>query len=67
MVLIGSNAVWVPTFYGGDADYANLQNSIFVGSETVSDSAVPGQFYVGLKISKVFSTNTSVTIGHEFP
>ena len=61
------SVVWVPTFRGGGAKYANLQNSIFVASETVSDSPVPGQFYVGMKISKVFPTNTSVVIGEEFP
>jgi len=63
----GAYSVWVPTFRGGSAKYANLQNSIFVASETVSDSPVPGQFYVGMKISKVFCTNTSVVIGEEFP
>ena len=59
--------VWVPTFEGGDEKYANLQNSIFVASETVSDSPNPNEFYVGMKISKVFCTNTSVVIGQEFP
>ena len=60
-------AVWVPTFRGGSARYTNLQNSIFVGSETVSDSEVPGQFLIGVKISKVFATKTNITIGEEFP
>lgn len=59
--------VWVPRFRGGSSKYANLQNSVFVGSETVSSGANPGEFYVGVKISKVFSTNTSVVIGQEFP
>lgn len=59
--------VWIPTFRGGSAKYANLQNSVFVASETVSDGPNPGEFYVGMKISKVFCTNTSVVIGHEFP
>ncbi|MCJ1475535.1 hypothetical protein MMC13_004198 [Lambiella insularis] len=62
-----SYSVWVPTFRGGSAKYANLQNSIFVASETVSDSPVPGEFYVGMKMSKVFCTNTSIVIGQEFP
>ena len=57
----------MPTFRGGSDKYANLQNSIFVASETVSDSPNPNEFYVGLKISKVFNSNTSVTIGNEIP
>ncbi|KAH8895621.1 hypothetical protein GQ53DRAFT_839176 [Thozetella sp. PMI_491] len=60
-------SVWVPTFRGGGAGYSNLQDSIFVGSETVSSGASPGEFIVGVKISKVFNTNTNVVIGEEFP
>ncbi|KAK3709518.1 hypothetical protein LTR37_010891 [Vermiconidia calcicola] len=41
-----SYSVWTPTFYGGSAKYAVLQNSIFVASETVSDSGRPGYFNV---------------------
>jgi hypothetical protein len=39
-------------FRGGSAKYASLQSSIFVASETVSDGPNPGEFYVGMKISK---------------
>ncbi|KAE9374668.1 hypothetical protein N431DRAFT_464902 [Stipitochalara longipes BDJ] len=60
-------SVWVPTFRGGSDKYANLQNSIFIASETISDSSNPNEFFVGLKISKVFNTNTSIIIGNEFP
>lgn len=56
--------VFVSTFRGG---YAELQNSVFVGSETVSDSSTPGEFLVGIKISKVFPVKTNITIGEEFP
>ena len=59
--------VWTPTFYGGSAKYAVLQNSIFVASETVSDSDRVGYFAVGMKISKVWPKNTTITIGNEFP
>ena len=59
--------VWVPTFYGGSPDYAVLQNSIFVASETVSDSDKPGYFAVGMKISKIWPVNTTITIGNEYP
>jgi len=54
-------------FQGGSDKYANLQNSIFVAIETISDSSNLNEFFVGLKISKVFNTNTSITIGNEFP
>jgi len=60
-------SVWVPSFRGGSAKYANLQTSVFVASETVSDGAKPGEFVVGMKISKVFCINTTVVIGQEFP
>ncbi|KAF2095108.1 hypothetical protein NA57DRAFT_68106 [Rhizodiscina lignyota] len=66
-VYSGKKKMWVPTFRGGSEKYANLQNSIFVASETVSDSPNANEFYVGMKISKVFATNTSVVIGDEFP
>ena len=59
--------MFVPTFRGGREKYANLQNSIFVASETVSDSPDPNYFYVGIKISKVFPVKTDVVIGQEFP
>ncbi|KAH8802551.1 hypothetical protein F5884DRAFT_903212, partial [Xylogone sp. PMI_703] len=53
-------SVWTPTFRGGSSKYAFLENSVWVGSETVSDSPTPGEFFIGVKISQVFSTNTSV-------
>jgi len=59
--------VWTPTFSGGDPSYTNLQNPIFVASETVSDGEQPGEVLVGLKISKVFPVKTDVVIGEEFP
>ncbi|KAI9658380.1 MAG: hypothetical protein M1821_002513 [Bathelium mastoideum] len=62
-----SYSVWLPTFRGGSAKYENLQQSVFVGSETVSNSDTPGEFLLGLKISKVFATETNITIGEEFP
>ncbi|KAK5114413.1 hypothetical protein LTR85_010236 [Meristemomyces frigidus] len=60
-------SVWTPTFRGGDKAYSNLQKSIFVGSETVSDSGTPGEFLVGIRISKVSPVKTNITIGEEFP
>ena len=48
--------------------YADLQNSILVAGEMVNDGPSPNEFYVGMKINKVFCTNTSVVIGEEeFP
>ena len=58
--------VWTPTFYGGSAKYSVLQNSVFVASETVASSERPGYFLVGMKISKVWPKNTTITIGSEF-
>jgi hypothetical protein len=60
-------AVWAPTFHGGNDKFKVLQNSVFVGSETVADSDIPGQFVVGLKISEVFPVKTNITIGDEYP
>jgi hypothetical protein len=59
--------VWLPSFYGGGSKYANLQNSVFVASETVSDSSKTGYFLVGMKISKVWPVNTTITIVEEYP
>ena len=59
-------AVWTPSFYGGSEKYSVLQNSVFVASETVASSDKPGHFLVGMKISKVWPKNTTVTIGNEF-
>jgi hypothetical protein len=58
--------VWTPTFYGGSEKYSVLQNSVFVASETVASSNKPGYFLVGMKISKIWPKNTTVTIGNEF-
>jgi uncharacterized membrane protein len=59
--------VWVPTFKGGSGKYAALQNGVFVSSETFSASTVPGQFFIALKISQVFSSNTTTVIRDAFP
>ncbi|KAG9191398.1 hypothetical protein G6011_09486 [Alternaria panax] len=58
--------VLTPTFRGGDAQYKVLEDSVFVASETVSDSGIAGKFILGVKISKVFAAKTNVTIGGEF-
>ncbi len=57
--------MWTLTFYGGSEKYSVLQNSVFVASETVASSDKPGYFLVGMKISKVWPRNTTVTIGDE--
>ncbi|KAK3671686.1 hypothetical protein LTR78_008419 [Recurvomyces mirabilis] len=62
-----SYSVWTPTFFGGSANYSNLQDSVFVGSETASSSPIAGAFTVGMKFSKVFPVNTTIVIGKEFP
>ena len=48
-------------FKTGTAKYKNLQDSIFVGSETVK-SLGGGTFLVGVKISKLYSSKTNVTL-----
>ncbi|KAM0157144.1 hypothetical protein ACHAPF_011432 [Botrytis cinerea] len=58
--------VLTPTFRGGESKYKTLENSVFVASETVSDSGIPGKFFLGVKISKVFASRTNITIGEEF-
>jgi hypothetical protein len=65
--MLSSVTVWTPTFYGGDEKYAVLQNSVFVASETVSDSSKAGYFEVGMKISKIWPVNTTITVGNEYP
>ncbi|KAH8804443.1 hypothetical protein F5884DRAFT_859069 [Xylogone sp. PMI_703] len=60
-------AVWTVSFFGGGEKYAALQDGIFVASEALTGSANLGEFYVALKISKVYSTNTSTVIGNDFP
>ncbi|TKA83153.1 hypothetical protein B0A55_00709 [Friedmanniomyces simplex] len=62
-----SYSVWTPFFFGGSANYSNLQDSIFVGSETASSSPIAGAFTVGMKFSKVYPVNTTITIGNEYP
>lgn len=64
--MLTSLTVLVPTFRGGDSHYKTLENSVFVASETVSDSGIPGKFILGVKISKVYANRTNVTIGAEF-
>uniref|UniRef100_A0A8H7KBB0 Uncharacterized protein n=1 Tax=Bionectria ochroleuca TaxID=29856 RepID=A0A8H7KBB0_BIOOC len=59
-------SVWRVEFQGGSARIANLRNSIFVASVTVSDGEHPDEFVVGFKISKVYNTKTDVVIGQEF-
>lgn len=58
--------VLIPTFTGGESKYKTLENTVFVASETVSDSGIPGKFLLGVKISKVFASKTNITIGEEF-
>ncbi|KAI6860275.1 hypothetical protein KC343_g403 [Hortaea werneckii] len=62
-----SYSVWTPTFYGGEANYSLLQNSVFAASETVADSSRDGYFAVGMKIAKLWPVNTTIRIGEEFP
>jgi hypothetical protein len=50
-----SYSVWTPTFYGGSPKYRNLQNSIFVASETVSDSSKAGFFLVRALTDRLFN------------
>ncbi|KAK0820792.1 hypothetical protein LTR91_003520 [Friedmanniomyces endolithicus] len=47
-----SYSIWTPTFFGGSANYSNLQDSVFVGSETASSSPITGAFAVAMKFSK---------------
>ncbi|TGO43555.1 hypothetical protein BOTNAR_2268g00010 [Botryotinia narcissicola] len=58
--------VLTPTFAGGESKYKTLENTVFVASETVSDSGIPGKFLLGVKISKVFVSKTNITIVEEF-
>lgn len=54
-------SVFVVSFRTGSAKYKNLEDSIFVGSETVK-ALGDGVFRGGLRISKVFSTATNITL-----
>ncbi|KAF2758884.1 hypothetical protein EJ05DRAFT_499317 [Pseudovirgaria hyperparasitica] len=58
--------VLTATFQGGSSRYEGLMNSIFVASETVSDGDEPGKYLVGIKLSKVYASRTSITIGNEY-
>ncbi|KAK6597045.1 hypothetical protein H4I96_09697 [Botrytis cinerea] len=66
MKMSGVQLVLTPTFRGGESKYKTLENSVFVASETVSDSGIPGKFLLGVKISKVLASRTNITIGEEF-
>jgi len=59
--LILVSAVFVVRFRTGAKKYKNLEDSIFVASETVK-SLGGGVFRAGLKISKLYSTKTNVTL-----
>ncbi|CAL8578668.1 hypothetical protein XPA_004436 [Xanthoria parietina] len=48
-------------FVTGTPKYKNLQDSIFIGSETVK-SLGGGAFLAGVRISKVYSAKTNVTL-----
>ncbi|KAK1075512.1 hypothetical protein LTR33_009515 [Friedmanniomyces endolithicus] len=50
-----------PTFFGGSANYSNLQDSVFVGSETASSSPVTGAFAVAMKFSKARIMTSSLS------
>ena len=53
--------VLVVSFRTGSGKYKNLEDSIFVASETVR-SLDDKHFEAGFKISKVYSTKTDVTL-----
>ena len=61
MLTVMTLAVFVVSFRTGSAQYKNLEDSIFVGSETVK-ALGNGVFRGGLRISKVFSTQTNITL-----
>ena len=54
--------VFVVSFRTGSAKYKELENSIFVGSETVRSLPGGKQFLAGLQVSQVTSTETDVVI-----
>ena len=56
-----SPTVFVVSFRTGSAKYKNLEDSIFVASETV-EAPGHGVFRTGLRASKVFPTKTNVTL-----
>ena len=53
--------VFLVSFRTGAAKYKNLEDSVFVASETVR-SLGGGAFRAGAHISKVFCTPTNITI-----
>ena len=55
------SVVILVSFKTGTTKYKNLQDSIFVGSETVK-SLGGGTFLAGVKISKLYSSKTNVTL-----
>ena len=57
----GQTIVFLVSFRTGAAKYKNLQDSIFVASQTVA-SLDGKSFRAGLRISKVYSTKTNVTL-----
>ncbi len=57
----GCAVVFVVSFRTGSDKYRNLEDSIFVASETVR-ALGDGTFRAGLRISKVWGTKTNVTI-----
>ena len=59
--MVMSPTVFVISFRTGSAKYKNLEDSIFVASETVK-ALGDGDFRVGLRVSKVFGTKTNVTL-----
>lgn len=58
--------VWVLTFHDGNEKYKILQKNVFVVSETVSESSMPGYFYVDIKINKIFCVNMSIVMERSF-
>lgn len=53
--------MFVVSFRTGSAKYQNLEDGIFVASETVK-ALGNGDFRVGLRVSKVFATQTNITL-----
>ena len=61
-VLTLSHKVFVVAFRTGAAKYKALEDSIFVGSETVRSLPGGKRFLAGLQVSQVLSTKTNVFI-----
>ena len=60
----GNFQVFFVQFRTGAAKYKNLENSLFVASETVTalKEGQQGDFRAGLKVSKLYSTPTNITL-----